>query len=90
MVEVLNCNKIKNGYEIELKENVFYPDGKGGQLGDRGYIGESKILEVKESKVIVDRELSLGEYEYSIDENRRRDIAQQHTAQHLFSSIEYS
>ena len=50
MLEVLNCNKIKNGYEIELKENVFYPDGKGGQLGDRGNIGESKILEVKESK----------------------------------------
>ena len=90
MVEVLNCNKIKNGYEIELKENVFYPDGKGGQLGDRGYIGESKILEVKESKVIVDRELSLGEYKYSIDENRRRDIAQQHTAQHLFSAIAYN
>lgn len=90
MVEILSCTKIKNGYEIELKNNIFYPDGKGGQLGDRGFIGEAKILEVKENKIIVDRELSTKEYEFFIDEKRRKDIAQQHTAQHLFSAIAYT
>lgn len=90
MLEILSCAKGKNGYEIELKENIFYPDGKGGQLGDRGVIGEAKILEVKENRVIIDKELELGKYNFSIDENRRRDIAEQHTAQHLFSAIAYT
>ena len=39
--EVLNCEKIKEGYIIKLSDGngSFYIDGKGGQLGDRGTIG---------------------------------------------------
>lgn len=90
--EVLNCEKIKEGYIVKLRggNEPFYIDGKGGQLGDRGIIGESAVLEVKEGSIIVDREISLGEHDCTIDEERRKDIACQHTAQHLFSALAYN
>lgn len=91
-VEVLSCEKIKEGYIIKLSggNEPFYIDGKGGQLGDRGTIGESIILEVREGNIVLDREITLGEHEYTIDEERRKDIACQHTAQHLFSALAYN
>lgn len=71
-------------------ESPFYPDGKGGQLGDRGSIGSAKVLYVKEIDGEIhhklDRALEPGEYSFEIDQNRRRDIATQHTAQHILSA----
>lgn len=89
-VSVKKCEKIKNGYLVEVEpKDILYIDGKGGQLGDRGKIEEAQILEVKESGVVIDRELECGEYEVKIDYIRQRDIACQHTAQHMFSAIAY-
>lgn len=74
-VSVKNCEKIKNGYLVEVEpKDILYIDGKGGQLGDRGKIEEAQILEVKESGVVVDRELEYGEYEVKIDYIRQKDI----------------
>ena len=91
-VEVLSCEKIKEGYIVKLKDGnePFYIDGKGGQLGDRGTIGESIVLEVKDRSILVDKEVALGEQECSINMERRKDIASQHTAQHLFSALAYN
>lgn len=91
-VEVLSCEKIKEGYIIKLSDGngPFYIDGKGGQLGDRGTIGGSIILEVRDGNIVIDREITLGEHEYTIDGERRKDIACQHTAQHLFSALAYN
>lgn len=91
-VEVLNCEKVKEGYIVKLKDvnEPFYIDGKGGQLGDRGTIGESNVLEVRDGSILTDKEVSLGEQEYTIDMERRKDIASQHTAQHLFSALAYN
>lgn len=91
-VEVLSCEKIKEGYIVKLKDGnePFYIDGKGGQLGDRGTIGESIVLEVKDGSILVDKEVALGEQECSINMERRKDIASQHTAQHLFSALAYN
>lgn len=90
-VLVKKCEKIKDGYILELEPNgAFYIDGKGGQLGDRGSIGEAKVIEVKENGVIVDRELELQEYEIEIDTQRQEDIACQHTSQHIFSALAYN
>lgn len=91
-LEIIKCIKNKKNYEITvnyLEENSlkFYIDGKGGQLGDRGHIGEAKVLEVLPDKIIIDRELEVGKYSYSIDMKRREDIAVQHTAEHLFSGV---
>jgi len=91
-VEVLSCEKIKEGYIVKLKDGnePFYIDGKGGQLGDRGTIGESIVFEVKDGSILVDKEVALGEQECSINMERRKDIASQHTAQHLFSALAYN
>lgn len=89
-VLVKECENLKNGYLIKIEPEVFYIDGKGGQLGDRGRIGEAQVLEVKDSGIIIDRELESGEYEVDIDSHRQKDIACQHTAQHMFSAIAYN
>ena len=91
-IGIKNCEKYNDNYAVEVEyidlfSTKIYPDGKGGQLGDRGHINNIKILEVKEDKVIIADELEKGEYEYSLDTERRNDIAVQHTAEHLFSGI---
>lgn len=91
-LKVVDLKKEKENYNIcveYLNENPikFYIDGKGGQLGDRGTIGEAKVLEVLANEIVIDREIDLGEYDYVIDFVRREDIAVQHTAEHLFSGI---
>ena len=91
-IGIKSCEKYNDNYAVEVEyidlfSTRIYPDGKGGQLGDRGHINNIKILEVKEDKVIIADELKKGEYEYSLDTERRNDIAVQHTAEHLFSGI---
>lgn len=91
-LKVTNCEKNNENYSVEvlyLDENPikFYPDGKGGQLGDRGTINNIKVLSVLSDKIIVDNYIEVGEYNYEIDFKRREDIAVQHTAEHLFSGI---
>ena len=85
----INLKKISD-MTYEVLNSPFYVDGKGGQLGDRGTIAEANIVEVKENIVILDKNLEDGEYTYSIDEKRREDIRQQHTAQHIFSAEAYN
>lgn len=91
-IGIKNCEKYNDNYAVEVEYiDIFstriYPDGKGGQLGDRGHINNVPILEVKEDKIIVSEKILEGEHEYHIDNERRTDIAMQHTAEHLFSGI---
>jgi len=91
-LRVEECKKTKKTYEIKvdyIDGDAYYPDGKGGQLGDRGSIGDAQVLEVKKASIVVDRELASGEYEYSIERDRQVDIAIQHTGEHLFSGIAF-
>ncbi|WP_420794725.1 alanyl-tRNA editing protein [Fervidobacterium nodosum] len=90
---VVNIEKFENKdgkYYAYAKISPFYPDWKGGQLGDRGFINGAKVLSVKETEEWIihelDKPIELGIYEVQIDENRRKDIAQQHTGQHILSA----
>ena len=85
----VNIKKISDK-TYEILNSPFYIDGKGGQLGDRGTISDANIIEVKENLVILDKNLEDGEHSYFIDEKRREDISQQHTAQHIFSAEAYN
>ena len=80
----------KEGFVAIAKKSPFYPDGKGGQLGDRGKIGDADVKKVIQKTGfifhIIDKEIAPGEYEVQIDEARRKDIAAQHTAQHILSA----
>ncbi|WP_418966203.1 alanyl-tRNA editing protein [Cetobacterium sp.] len=91
MIKVLSCIKEKENWIIEVESHNLYIDGKGGQIGDQGYIGDTRFLTViDDNRVIVEKELLPGEHTYTIDENRVFDIGVQHTAQHLFSAIAYN
>ena len=85
----VNIKKISDK-AYEVLNSPFYVDGKGGQLGDRGTISDANIIEVKENLVILNKNLEDGEHAYFIDEKRREDISQQHTAQHIFSAEAYN
>ena len=89
-MKVERVYKSKDGFVAVSKESPFYPDGKGGQLGDRGTIGGRKVLKVfeKDGEIhhVLDGEIEVGEHGYTIDEKRRIEIARQHTAQHILSA----
>ncbi|WP_432205149.1 alanyl-tRNA editing protein [Cetobacterium somerae] len=91
MIKVLSCIKEKENWIIEVESHDLYVDGKGGQIGDQGYIENIKFLTVlDDKKIIVEEEILPGEYPYTVNENRVFDIGVQHTAQHLFSAIAYN
>ncbi len=75
-----------NRHFVELDPNPFYEDGAGGQIGDRGFIGEAAVLYVSDL-IEVDRALPMNsEVKITIDAERRSEIARQHTAQHIISA----
>ena len=90
-INIISCSKVKNGYKLCLDNDssqVFYPDGKGGQLGDRGFIAGIPIISISgDGSPIIASDIAPGIHEYSIDMKRREDVACQHTAEHLIAGI---
>ena len=88
---VLSCLETPRGWEITLDATVFYPEG-GGQACDLGTLGTVRVLDVRERghEVIhlCDGPLAVGEtVEGRIDWQRRFDLMQQHTGEHILSGI---
>ena len=89
--EVISCTKGKHGYEIVLKETAFYPEG-GGQPGDQGTLNEVPVKDTRRKNGtivhITDLPLEAGTAVHgTIDWNRRFDLMQQHSGEHIFSGI---
>ncbi len=90
------CRIVEKGTDEEgafvvLDGDPFYPDGKGGQLGDRGKVNGEEVLSVKEKGVSVRVYLShLPETDVvkcMLDVKRRHTISALHTAQHILSAV---
>jgi len=86
-----------NSRFVELFDTPFYPDGLGGQLGDRGTVAGHNVLEItKDSNGNIIHKIDSGEFvsgeevSITIDSKRRFDISQQHTAQHIISANAYN
>lgn len=74
---------------IVLDNSPFYPAG-GGQPNDLGWIDNEKVIDVYEDKNIVYNQVlnvpDTKEVKCIIDFNRRFDLMQQHTGEHLLSA----
>ena len=77
-------------FAVELDRTCCYPEG-GGQPGDRGSIGEVKILDTvkKEGKILhlCSEDPGKGEHLCTLDWKHRFDYMQQHTGQHILSAV---
>ncbi len=88
---VLSCRETDKGYLVTLDATAFYPEG-GGQACDTGTLGEAKVLAVQEDGETVlhlcDKPLAAGvRVTGNINWERRFDLMQQHTGEHIVSGI---
>ena len=89
--QVLRCGQVKKGWEVTLDQTAFYPEG-GGQACDLGTLGGVPVLDVREQG---DQVIHLcagpletgASVEGEIDWERRFDLMQQHTGEHMVSGI---
>lgn len=89
--KVVSCTQAQKGFEVVLDATAFYPEG-GGQACDLGMLGRARVLDVRERGEEVvhlcDQALAVGEtVEGSIDWDRRFDLMQQHTGEHILSGL---
>lgn len=100
---VLSCAPVKRklevggkkvevpGFEVVFEDTVFFPEG-GGQNTDKGYIGDTEVLDVYRrgpaAVHFVSGELEPGaKVKQTLDWERRFDNMQQHSGQHIVSAV---
>ena len=86
--------EFKNGKSyLQLDKTIFYPDLAGGQPMDYGMINGHEVLKVYEEGNdivhIVKGELNSNRVHMEIDWERRFDLMQQHSGEHLLASSFY-
>lgn len=89
--KVIACQKAEKGYEVILDQTAFYPEG-GGQPCDLGILNGADVWDVQEKDGVIfhytDIELEIGsEVTGKIDWNRRFDLMQQHSGEHIVSGL---
>ena len=86
---VVSCEENEKGYAVILDATAFYPEG-GGQACDLGTLNGVSVLDVQEQGKDVVHYCAnpvTGSAEGIIDQNRRFDLMQQHTGEHIVSGI---
>ena len=84
---ILSCEQTGDGYAVVLDRTAFYPEG-GGQPCDLGTLGGARVLDVHQRDGVIvhtaDAPLS-GSVHGGLDWDRRFDLMQQHSGEHLVS-----
>lgn len=91
--KVIECIKVKKGYDIVLENTCFYPEG-GGQPADKGILDGQEVLDVQKKQGMiyhtVKKSIEIGkEVNGSIDWEYHFDLTQNHTAEHIISGLVY-
>ena len=89
--QVIGCEPTEGGYWVVLDQTAFYPEG-GGQACDLGTLNEIPVLDVQERDErivhLCQAPLAVGSLvEGHIQWERRFDLMQQHTGEHIISGI---
>ena len=92
--EVLECRAAETGWQVILDATAFYPEG-GGQACDLGTLGGVRVLDVREKGEeivhLCQGPLEAGTVvEGTVDWDRRWDLMQQHTGEHIVSGLIHS
>ncbi|CAG2209150.1 AARSD1 [Mytilus edulis] len=93
-VSILNQKNKKEkikGYEVVLEDTILFPEG-GGQPDDRGTINDIPVLKISrrgaDAVHFVSTEIPAGtDVNLEVDWARRFDHMQQHTGQHLITTV---
>lgn len=84
---------INDKYYIKMDKTIFYPNLAGGQPGDKGTINGVNVLDTYEegNQIIhvLEENIHSDKVSLSIDWDNRFDYMQQHSGQHLLTSIFY-
>ncbi len=88
---VTGCTQTEKGYLVTLDATAFYPEG-GGQACDLGTLGVAQVLDVQEKEEeifhLCSSFLPVGAVvQGCVDKNRRQDLMQQHSGEHIVSGI---
>ena len=91
---VVSCDKRESGWAVTLDATAFYPEG-GGQPCDLGALDAVRVLDVREEGEqiihLCNGPLDAGKSVTGvIDWDRRFDLMQQHTGEHIVSGIIHS
>lgn len=92
--KVIACEKVDGFYQVQLDETCFFPES-GGQSGDRGWLNDQEVLDtqIRNSQIlhIMRQEHGIGETVHGqIDFERRFDLMQHHSGEHIFSGLAFS
>jgi len=97
---VVSCTKTDRGYEIELSDTAFYPEG-GGQPGDKGVLTAKTqpetAIQVTDTQLIDDHIIHIAEAGIPagaevhgvLDWENRCDNMQGHSGEHILTGIIY-
>ena len=87
--QVVSCQIVDRGYAVILDQTAFYPEG-GGQACDLGTLNDVPVLDVQERGEQVAHICAAplaGTVKGQIRWDRRFDLMQQHTGEHIISGI---
>ena len=91
---VISCEQDRDGWRVVLDRTAFYPEG-GGQPGDQGFLNGIPVKDTWEREETVchltEQPLAPGtEVRGEIDWDRRFDLMQQHSGEHMVSGLVHS